>query len=163
MPRRKIARAGPYLEASPSTLTNELFPYLKPGVDRVALVGPTSPGRFRGNASGALQVLYQHEKALKEHRGVETRIVLGKDDMEDFCFLIRTKKELIGLGTSTFLYWAAILGEAKRVRLYSIISDDGNNSSRYHVGKNVSSRGTSNWTNPILQKRIQFETVSQKE
>ena len=81
--------------------------------------------------------------------------------MHDFCFLMQTQKELVGMAKSTYLFWASILGNVQHVRLYSIDSDA--------TRKKVSDRGKGrvffhyNWTHPELKRRIHYELYRQQE
>jgi hypothetical protein len=73
-------------------------------------------------------ILEEHVNALQS-RGIQVRIVGRQNDktkerqgVEDFCFLLRAKKELVGSARSTFALWAAVLGQAENIRLYTIKS-----------------------------------------
>ena len=194
MPRKR-GKATPYDQANPTTLAYGLLGHLPRG-HKVALIGPTAPGRFRGNSTSVWQVLQSHATALRQ-RGLATRIVGNRpqpwsgdenttsststanstttttttataaaisDDMKDFCFLQRTQKELVGLETSTFVYWASILGQAQRVQLYTI------NHNTTSSSRNMSSSPWWNGHNampslflPLQLQRIQFVQVTQQE
>ncbi|KAL7555460.1 hypothetical protein ACA910_020187 [Epithemia clementina (nom. ined.)] len=137
MPRKK-GKTTIYEEANPYTMANRLLSHLQPDHDKVVLLGPTAPGRFRNNATAVWHELQAHAHAL-QRRSIATRIINHTDsdiinnnsssstssdalvDMRDFCFLLRAQRELVGLETSTFVYWAAILGQAQSVRLYTIV------------------------------------------
>lgn len=73
-------------------------------------------------------ILQEHVNALQS-RGIQVRIVGGglnntkeRQGIEDFCFLLHAKKELIGSTRSTFALWAAVLGQAENIMLYTIKS-----------------------------------------
>ena len=74
-------------------------------------------------------ILQEHVNALQS-RGIQVRVVGGGDNnnikerqgIEDFCFLLHAKKELIGSTRSTFALWAAVLGQAENILLYTIKS-----------------------------------------
>jgi hypothetical protein len=53
-----------------------------------------------------------------EHRGVQVRFITGQSGVQDFCFLMNVKKEMVGSGISTYFFWASILGNASKVRSY---------------------------------------------
>jgi hypothetical protein len=63
-------------------------------------------------------------------KGITTRIVEGQTGIQDFCFLMQTKNELIGKYQSTFLRWAAFLGDAPINRFYAL-NQNIDNSSNY--------------------------------
>jgi hypothetical protein len=59
---------------------------------------------------------------------------------------MHAQKELVGTARSSFLMWAGLLGNATRVRPYTVMMPDGN--SRVHHY---------NFTNPELKSRFLFE------
>eukprot|EP00934_Nitzschia_sp_Nitz4_P008706 Nitzschia sp. Nitz4//scaffold36_size144017//111892//113219//NITZ4_003110-RA/size144017-processed-gene-0.89-mRNA-1//-1//CDS//3329549528//8696//frame0 len=74
--------------------------------------------------------------------------------MEDFCAM-RRASELVGTVRSTFVVWAALLGNPEQTaRLYSIDSPWTRKKSE-KTGNPVFR--TYNWTHPELQRRIHFE------
>ena len=105
----------------------------------------------------------EYEDALKR-RGLQTMWLTTKVNdsalpnslsaMYDFCAMIRTK-ELVGMVRSTFVVWAALLGNEDGVaRLYSVDS----RATRKQFSKNGKPIfRTYNWTHPRLQRRIHFE------
>lgn len=90
--------------------------------------------------------------ALAE-RNITTRVFTSSTDVHDFCFLKRAQKELVGTGVSTFVAFAALLGEAERVRIYAIDSE-----ATRKAGKRSLSY---NWTHPVLKQRFSFEVYPQ--
>lgn len=108
MPRRG-KRLG-FEELSPDKVANELLSNLKRG-DKVAITS-----RFTEHVLPYVNAL--------EERGLVVRVVEGQTGLQDFCFLMRASRELIGVATSTYVTWAGLLGDAKRVRLYSVDSPD---------------------------------------
>jgi hypothetical protein len=97
-----------YQELDPNSTAEELFANLRPG-DKIAIVS-----RFKTN-------LQPYVTAL-ESKGLSVRVVENQTAVQDFCFLQSTKKELVGAKQSTFVGWAAILGEAEQSRLYAVNS-----------------------------------------
>jgi len=92
-------------ELGPNQTAYELLGHLKPG-DKVALLS-----RFPN-------ILKPYRKAL-EGRGIKTRIISGQTGPQDFCFLMKATKEIVGNTWSTYAYWASILSTtAKRSILY---------------------------------------------
>ncbi len=84
-------------ELPPYRTAHELLGHLQVG-DKVAITT-----RFNNN------VTQEYVQALKE-RGLQIRVVTGNSDTEDFCFLAKTQKELVGGQRSSFFTWAAFLG-----------------------------------------------------
>jgi len=104
MPRR--GRAPDFQELSPNRTASELFSHLQAG-DKVAITSrfPNSVGDY--------------VTALKA-RGLVVRVIKEQPPLADFCFLLKAQKEIVGPAHSTFSTWAGMLGEAKKVRLYSV-------------------------------------------
>jgi hypothetical protein len=121
-------------ELNPQRTAEELFGHLQPG-DKVAITT-----RFN-NA-----VTQEYVKQL-QRRGLQVRTITGQSGVQDFCFLVKARKELVGFGISTFTTWAALLGDAKRARLYIT------NRSTMAVRLGV----VTNWTHPILRSRMVYE------
>lgn len=97
-------------EATPYQAANILFRHLKSG-DKVAITS-----RYADDPA-----LAQFVDAF-ENKGIQVRVVGGgKTDIEDFCFLLQAR-EIEGNFRSTFVLWAALLGRAARVVLYTIQS-----------------------------------------
>ena len=130
-----------FTELSPSRTANELLQHLQPG-DKVAITT-----RFRGYYAD------QYVKAL-QGRGIQARLITGQEGVEDFCFLAKAQREVIGNVVSSYARWAAILGNASTARLY-ILDTSG---LRQHTKNNGLLRTLGfNWTNPTLQSRVKFE------
>jgi hypothetical protein len=100
-------------EATPHQTAQVLFSHLKAG-EKVAITS-----RFADDP-----ILSEYIKALEEG-GIHVRIVRGdgseRQDIEDFCFLLHAR-EIVGNFRSTFVFWAALLGKAERILLYTIRS-----------------------------------------
>jgi hypothetical protein len=86
-------------ELSAQRTATELFGHLHAG-DKVAITT-----RFDNDETQK----YVH---AMEEQGLKVRVVAGNSDTEDFCFLAKTKKELVGGQRSSFFTWAAYLGIA---------------------------------------------------
>jgi hypothetical protein len=100
-------------ELNPNRTADELFGHLQPG-DKVAITT-----RF----NNAVTKLYVQQL---ERRGLKVRTITGQSAVQDFCFLIKAEKELVGNLVSTFTLWAAVLGNAKIARLYICNKNDKN-------------------------------------
>lgn len=55
-----------------------------------------------------------------QQMGWSARIQENQTGIEDFCFLWHAKRDLVGTSRSTFFLWAGLLGNAARVRCYSM-------------------------------------------
>mmetsp|Transcript_21595 Transcript_21595/g.60282 ORF Transcript_21595/g.60282 Transcript_21595/m.60282 type:complete len:82 (-) Transcript_21595:133-378(-) len=77
--------------------------------------------------------------------------------MENFCFLKRARKELVGTAKSSYLQLAAYLGgpSLKLTRMYQYVTPyvEARRRERDIFEKSVGP----NWTNPELAARIRFE------
>lgn len=130
-----------YLEATPSEIANTLFGHLRPN-DKVAITTRYGP-----------ETVHAIVNALVA-RGLQVRVLTGQTRTEDFCFLLSTQKELVGSGMSTFLMWAAILGNATTVRPYVY---DHPGTRKLMEAQFQHFDGTYNFTHPDLQRRFQFQ------
>jgi hypothetical protein len=130
-------RSKGFEELSPNQTADELFQHLQPG-EKVAIVS-------RYQTPNALAYV----DALKK-RGLEVRLVSQSMGVQDFCFLLNTRKELAGSSRSTFLLWSAFLGNATTNKLYSIDSP----STRKALGDELFLQY--NWTHPQLQSRVRL-------
>ena len=137
--RRKGKQFG-FEELSPNQTANALFSDHKPG-DKVAIISRYEEG------------IELHIQAL-EARGLKARFVGGQRGIEDFCFLLRAQKQIIGVGTSTFASFAGILGDAKKVLLYSVDSE-----ARRSPRSLVKLFPHYNYTNKVLKNRILFRLI----
>ena len=145
---RKGKRKG-YEELSPNQTVDELFGHLPSGSNtKIAMTS-------RSHANDPL--IHEYTKAF-DRRGFQWRVITNQTGVEAFCFLKSTQYELAGIARSTFVQWAAILGERtnntthQRIsRLYSIDSNDTRNA----LGDQALIQY--NWTyHPELQNAIRF-------
>jgi hypothetical protein len=138
---------GEFLESSPEQTASQLFGHLQPG-EKVAITS-----RFVNNLT------LEYVRAL-EHRGLQVRVISNQTGLQDFCFLKRAQKELVGSSMSTFARWAAILGDAQRVQLY-VTDAPGvwiKNKGKF-TNPLRSMLDNFTWTNPKVQARIQLPFV----
>ena len=89
-------------ELSPNKVATELFRDSKQG-DTITILS-----RF-GDA------VEPYVKALDD-QGFQARVISGQESEEDFCYLLSAQKELVGVNMSTFVRWAAFLGNSTRAR-----------------------------------------------
>ncbi|KAL3935363.1 MAG: hypothetical protein SGBAC_009107 [Bacillariaceae sp.] len=96
-------------QLGPNVTASRIFKDYQPG-DKVAIVS-----RFPDK-------IEEFINALKDQKGIQARYIEGQTGNQDFCFLLKAQKEMIGQRVSTFVSWAGILGNTKKVRLYSVDS-----------------------------------------
>jgi hypothetical protein len=120
---------------------HELFGHLQPG-DKVAITS-----RFGDDPS-----VQPYVDALT-NRSLQVRVITGQSGVEDFCFLLHAKKELVGMAESTYTLWAGYLGNATKVRLYSMDTPGRRNSHLFAHRVFIHY----NWTHPALQEKVFFE------
>jgi hypothetical protein len=94
-------------------------------------------------------------------RGLQVRVVSGQSRVQGFCFLKKAQKELVGSAVSTFVRWAAFLGDAKRVQLY--ILDSRKMRSIDTKKPLLAELKQFKWSNPILESRVQFRFLMTEE
>lgn len=131
-------------ELSPHKIANELFGRLTPG-EKVAIVGK------HYEDSKMQEISLELEAALD----LNVRIIHNNFDYEDFCFLRKAQKELVGSVRSNFLKWASYLSDAKIIRWYIVDHVALQN----HVldFKNIIGDFQYDWTHHSLKSRIQLE------
>ena len=111
----------------------------------------------------------QYITALADQRGIPTRIIQNHTAVEDFCFLLHTQKELVGIASSTYLKWAAILNPYHYVKCRFYIYDTKLTKLKFGTTASTGSSSTDpttsmnyrrlyyNFTNPKLASKITFE------
>jgi hypothetical protein len=129
-----------YQELDPNSTAELLFANLRPG-DKIAIVS-----RFPDQVQPYVVAL--------ESRGLSVRVIRNQTSVQDFCFLQSTKKELVGAKMSSFVSWAAVLGEAERARLYAVNSSFTQKRGEGFFGHHTSSRKE-------LRDRLVFQTYPQ--
>lgn len=103
MPR--VGKQPKFTELDPEKTANVLLSHLQPG-DKVVLLG-----RFQS-------ALEPYKEAL-EKRSISVRTITGQSGVQDFCFLMSTTKEIVGMISSTYAFWASLLSTSvKKVILY---------------------------------------------
>jgi hypothetical protein len=104
MPR--VGFAYGFEEMGPNQTARDLFGHLQAG-EKLAIISRFDRSAFEDQLMESL-----------EHRGVQVRFITGQSGVQDFCFLMNVKKEMVGSGISTYFLWAGILGNASKVRSY---------------------------------------------
>ena len=66
-----------------------------------------------------LEQAQEYVHALTE-RGLKVRFIQNQTGIQDFCFLMHTQKEMVGISISTYFKWAALLSNASRIVAYSL-------------------------------------------
>lgn len=138
MPR--VGKRKGYEELSPNKIAWELFGHLNPS-DKIAVAT-----RFGGDN------VAPYVSALEE-RGLQVRVIQNQTGTEDFCFLMSARKELVGSLLSTYVDWAAYLGDTKRVNLYRVLSPN----------TRARSFPLFNWTHPKLKDRVYAKVYKSEE
>jgi hypothetical protein len=150
---QNAAKRMGFEELSPERIANELFAHLTPG-DKVAITSRHIEGRD--------STLHEVQRLLKK-RGLIVRVMENKDPMHDFCFLKHAQKELVGTTRSTFVMWAAYLGNANITRLYTLDQKGLVGKDRGRDEKSYIERQNKTWTNPNLKARIHYELYQTEE
>jgi hypothetical protein len=96
-------------ELNANKTATKIFATYQPG-DKVAIIS-----RYEEKTD-------EYIDALKL-KGIKARYIKGQTGNQDFCFLMKAQQEVIGQKLSSYANWAAILGKAKKVRLYSVDSE----------------------------------------
>ena len=128
-------------DLSPEQTVNTLLKHLQAG-DKVALTTRVHDD----NLNRLVTALH--------NKGLQVRVVEGQSAAQDFCFLLKSQKELVGNFQSTFLFWAAILSQSvASIRWYTV--DSPRVRDRCGGSMNVIKRRfLYNWTHPALKDRI---------
>jgi hypothetical protein len=129
-------QARGFEELDPHRVATMLMGHLKAG-ERVAMTT-----RF------ANEPLVEEYIAELQQRGLQVRLVVNQTGVQDFCFLLRAKQELIGVAKSTYARWAAYLGDAEKVQLYAV----DNRGSQEFIQQTMNYP----WKHPDIQRRIQW-------
>lgn len=133
---------GTLQEVSPNQTAHVLFAHLQAG-DKVAITT-----RFN-NARAS-----EHVEALTG-RGIEVRVIEGQSGVQDFCFLTKAQKEVVGNCQSTFVFWAVVLGKARKSVLYTLDSP----SLQERFGATAIDRFQYQWQNDDLRKRMTMKLI----
>lgn len=144
MPERRAYDMG-FAELSPAKVADEVFERLQPG-NHVHITTRIYNQKARNYA-----------EALRR-RGINASVVTDQSSVQDFCYLKRAQKEVVGSARSTFVMWAALLGNASIVRLYHV--DNHGLRRRY---PDFWEQFTFNFTHPRLRDRVKFELYYAEE
>jgi hypothetical protein len=143
-------RSQGYEELDPKRIAYELFENLNAG-DKIAIAG-------RNILKDSKKKSWCIDRLLQELEGRNLTVGFapGKGSVEDFCFLKRAKKELVGTYKSSFVKMASYLGgpSIKLTRLYQYSTFQ---SSKSSSGLTAHLEHLGNWTHPELLSRIKFE------
>jgi len=134
-------------DVSPNQTANVLLQHLQPG-DKVAITT-----RFNN------EYLNQQVQALQA-KGLQVRVIAGQSGVEDFCFLLRSQKEVVGNYQSSFALWGGMLGDAKAVRFYTIESAKLRSRNGFS-DDTILRRFLYKWRHPILSSRIKQVMIPQ--
>jgi hypothetical protein len=140
-----------FLELAPNRTAQDLFPHLNPEKDHVRIT-TRIPNQKARNYILALR------EVRRQRGGINASLVEDQTGVQDFCFLKETQKELVGNARSTYVMWAALLGNGTLSRLYHV-----DNAGLRNRHPDFWELFTYNWTNPELQRRIRFEVYESEE
>eukprot|EP00957_Ditylum_brightwellii_P155782 11860076-Ditylum_brightwellii.AAC.1 len=130
-------------ELSANKTAKELFANHKPG-EKVAIIS-----RFGDKVDEYIQ-------ALESIRGLKARYIEDQTGNEDFCFLVKAQKEIIKTTMSSFSWWAGVLGDAKKVRVYTVDSKETRGRGVVQWTQNVKNANIS-YSPPELEEKFSFE------
>lgn len=134
-----------FQELGPNQVANELFGHLMPG-EKVVIITRS----FGDNTD-----INRYVKAM-EKRGLIVRVFTENSGVQDFCILLTAQKEIVGTSKSTFLRWSGILGNAKKVRVYSVDSPERRR--RAETGRLAGGIFAKyDFQHPVLKDRFVFE------
>lgn len=104
----ELKREGPdkYAEVSPTSLANYALRDHLPGT-RVAILS-----RFHTGLEPYVDAL--------ESKNFSVRVIANQTGVEDFCFMMKATRELVGFHWTTYFRWASFLSNATMVRFYRI-------------------------------------------
>ncbi len=150
--KKENRRARGFEELDSDRISSELLGHLEEG-NKLALAGRNLKSDSQNNRTEAYEII----SAIKA-KNLTLRFTPGSSEMEDFCFLTRTKKELIGTSSSTYFLLAAYLAgpSLELTRAYKFLSPEVKNDDGPSKLKGFRKIG-SVWTQRELQSRIMFE------
>jgi len=106
--------ASYFKELDPNRTANELLGHLSEG-DKVAIIS-----RF----SSEKEHMQPYVDAMTQ-RGLNVRVIKTQTGVQDFCFLIKAQKEIIGVVGSTYFKYASLLSQsAKKAVFYKVVEDE---------------------------------------
>jgi len=143
-----------FQELDTDRLLSQVLGHLKPN-DKLALVGRNLKLDAQDNTTQVYEIIQGlYAKNLTQQQ--QLRFTPGTDEMEDFCFLTHSKKELIGTPASTYLELASYMAgpSLQLVREYQYVTPELEVSKFQRFQQTV---GSNNWTHPELKSRIRFE------
>jgi hypothetical protein len=186
----KAYRTKGYQELSPYKIAYQLFGNLQAG-DKIALVGRfvNQETKTRTTISSANHNLTTNTNTTTttttattqqivtalQSRGLIVRVITGGDVGQDFCFLQRAQKELVGMARSTFVKWAFLLGNASMTRLYLVDSplmqkamgspkqNNTKQQQQEEEKKDWWNPWNYTWAHPDLRSRFRFEVYPSDE
>lgn len=106
MPRRYKSLGFAEMDANETFI--ELFSDAKDG-DNVAIITRFDNDEETKNIANVLK-----------SNGLRVRIISGQSGEQDFCFLLKSEKKIVGSTRSTFFIWAGLLGNSSLVHSYAI-------------------------------------------
>jgi hypothetical protein len=160
-----------YSELPPHQTASELLGHLKEG-DKVAITTRRRNNNKNGNDTTTTTTLQKYVTAMT-NRGLQVRVIEGQSGVQDFCFLRKAQRGLAGNAVSTFVAWAALLGNARTVQLYiydtpglrkSVTNDDDDEASKKGDDRTTKLQDILGfqWDHPKLKHRVRFPVYNMK-
>jgi hypothetical protein len=156
LPARRAYDMG-FAELSPTQVATELFANLYNDNDNDN-EGTSNNHTVQITTRMYNQKACNYAKALmmaappSEDSHIYATVVTDQSAVQDFCFLMKTQKELAGSARSTFVLWAALLGNTTRARLYHV-----DNQGLRQRHPDYWERFSYNFTHPRLRDCVTFE------
>ena len=158
---KAIGTAAGFMSSS-SGQTMTMVPRLSPG-DKVTVLSRI-PNKYARAYAERLNDVWGTNATLLSY---------GQSGLQDFCYMMHTRHELVGNGRSTFLFWAAALGTSGGGGTGGKPPDEQvlPNARLYHVDTfglrkkfpDFWTRFTYQWTHPDLKKGIHWELYKSEE
>jgi hypothetical protein len=148
-------------------VTTELgFDELSPNQTVQHLLGHLSPGNKVAITTRFDNEVSQGYVAAMQQKGLKVRLMSGHSPTQDFCFLTKAHKELIGGQRSSFFIWAAYLGVdggstggIQKIRSYSVDPPASFSSNTKGADKHAT-RLPYEWKDPLLKERWEFHVYA---
>ena len=91
--------------------------------------------------SRSIHGLQPYVDALQQKQGIAARLITDQSGVQDFCFLMKSRTELVCSWQSTFCRWASVLSNVTSVRYYTL--DQNLESSTFSINSTSRKRITS--------------------
>ena len=107
----KVAHKGGFKEVTANQTAHELLGHLQPG-ENVGIVT-----RFP-----QADDVQEYVTVLQQERKFQVRVIQNHtNDIQDFCFMVKAKRGLVGTAKSTFVKWAGYIGPSIERAILTIV------------------------------------------